>query len=79
MKTTKHFNGGETQLQHIKEHFTNSIKNSKNGLNYFIKFLDFYAKSRPLHQNVSKELVECSYSCFPEQINDTPNVTLNAV
>ena len=64
------FNGGKSQLKHIKEHFIDFIKNSNNGSNYFIELLYHYSKCRPHQQHVSKELVECFYSCFPEQINE---------
>ena len=60
------FNGSETQLKHLKE----MIKNPENGPNYYIDLLDHYSKCRPNQHNISKELVECVYSCFPEQIND---------
>ena len=63
------FNGAETQIKRIKEIFTNSIQNSKNNCAInFIHFLNFYSLCRPHQQRVSKELVECVYSCFPEQI-----------
>ena len=48
------FNGDETQLEHIKELFTNDIRNSKNRPKYFIDLLDFYSKRRPHQHNVSK-------------------------
>ena len=67
------FNGSESQLKHIKELFTNLIQNSKSGSQYFIDFLKFYATCRPHQRNVSKELVECVYSNFPEQINGIQN------
>ena len=73
IKELFNFNGGETQLKHFKETFTNYINDSNNGPNYFIKLLDFYSQCRP-HQckpqhNVSKELIECVSSSFPEQNN----------
>ena len=64
------FNANEAQSNDIQELFTNSIKNSKNDSKIFVKFLEFYSKSRPSHQPVSRELVKCLYSCFLEQIND---------
>ena len=64
------FNFSGFQLKHMKELFTNYIRNSKNGLNYFISFLDFYSKCRPHQHTVSKELVECIYSCFSEEIEE---------
>ena len=51
VKKVLNFNGDEMQ---IKELFTNYIMNSKNGPNYFIKFLDFYSKCRPNQHSVSK-------------------------
>ena len=70
IKELFNFSGNETLLQHLKEVFTNLIKNSKNGLNYFILLLNFYSKCRPYQHKVSKQLVECIYSCFTEQINE---------
>ena len=32
--------------------------------------INLYSFCRPTQQNVSKELVECVCSCFPEQINE---------
>ena len=61
------FQGDEAQL---KELYTNYIKNSRNGLNYFIQFLEHYYKCRTNQNHISKELVECIYYCFPEQINE---------
>ena len=63
-------NGNKTQFKHLKEVFTNFIKNSKNDSKYFIKLLDLYSKSRSRHHCVSIELVECIYSSFPKQINE---------
>ena len=59
-------NGDETQLQQIKD----IIQNSDNGPYYFIKLFDHYSFCRPNYHNISKALVECIYSCFPEQINE---------
>ena len=60
------FNGGEKQLKLIKE----DINDSKNDPKYFIELLNFYSKRRPPQQHISRELVECIYSCFPEQIDE---------
>ena len=56
----------KVSLTHIKE----MIKMSKNGPKYFIDLFDHYSKCRPHQHNVCKELVDCVYSCFPEQINE---------
>ena len=72
-KELYNYNGGEDQLKHLKEVFTNFIKNSNNESYVFISLLDFYSKCRPWQHRVSKELVECIYSCFPEQIDDVQN------
>ena len=37
------FNGDDAQLKHLKEVITHFIKNSKNGPNYFIDFVEFYS------------------------------------
>ena len=66
VKELFNFNGDEAQLTHIKE----IIKHSSNGSNYFLKFLEHYSLCRPHQHSVSRELVECLYSCFPEQINE---------
>ena len=60
------FNGDQKQLSHIKDY----IKNSKNGPIYFIRLFDYYSKIRSHQTDVSKELVEYAYSCFPEQIHE---------
>ena len=70
IKALFNYKGGESQLKHLKELFASSIQNSKNCSKYFINLLDHYSKCRPNHQHLSKELVECVYSCFPEQINE---------
>ena len=59
-------NGAETQLKNLKEVFTRFIKNSKNRPDYFIKLIDYYSTCRPYHHNISKELIECVCSCFPD-------------
>ena len=65
------FKGSETQMKYFKKTLTNFIKNSKNnGPNYIILLLNFYSKCRPCHHRVSKELVECVLSCFPEQFDE---------
>ena len=64
------FDGNKDQLKHIKDVFTNMIKNSKNEPKYYITFLERYSKCRVKQHDVSRELVECVYSCFPEQINE---------
>ena len=70
IKELLNFNGGETRLKHLKE----MITNNQNGPNYFISFLDHYSKCRPNQHHVSKELIKCVYSCFPEQINKIQQV-----
>ena len=60
------FNGNITQINQFKE----KIKNSKNGQLYFIGLLNHYSFDRPHQHNLSKELVNYVFSCFPEQIND---------
>ena len=70
IKELFNFNGDETRHQHLKEILTNYIRNSNNGSNFFIAFIDFYSKCRPRQQHVFRELVECACSCFQEQIND---------
>ena len=64
------FNGGEAQLNHLKETFTNLIKKSNNDSKDFINFLDFYSKCRPKQHDVLTALIDCIDSCFPEQINE---------
>ena len=64
------FNGDEANHKDLKEIFASFIKSSKNDSKFFIKLLDYYSKCRPHHQNFSKELVECVYFCFPEQITE---------
>ena len=65
IKELFNFDAGEAELKHIKELFTNYIKNDTND---FILFLVFYSKCRPHHHVVSKSFIECVYSCFPDQI-----------
>ena len=64
------FNGDKSKLNHLKELFTDLVKNSENGPDYFVDFLVYYSKCRPYQHTVSKILIECVYSCFPEQINE---------
>ena len=64
------FNGDETQHKHLKDVFTNYIKNSKNVSKYFINLLEYYSKCRPNQHNICKKIVECVISCFPEQNNE---------
>ena len=64
------FNGVETHYQHPKTYFLSLIQNSKNDPKYFVDLLKHYSKCRPHQQLVSKELVGCVYSCFPEQTNE---------
>ena len=66
IKDIFNFNVCETQVKHIKA----SITESNNGPHYQILLLDHYSKCRPRHQHICRELVECVYSCFPEQINE---------
>ena len=70
IKEVLNFNGDESQLKHIKEIFTNYVKNSKNDLHYFPRFIDYYSLCRPNQQDFSRELVGCLYSCFPERIDE---------
>ena len=63
------FNGYEAQQKNIKELFSTYLRNSKNDINSFIRFIEHYSKCRPNLPNVSEELVECMFSCFPDQIN----------
>ena len=72
----KYFNGDKAQLKHLKEFFRTFIIHSKQGPNYFIGLLE-YSKCRPHQQDISKELVECLYFCFPEQINEIQKNTKN--
>ena len=58
------FNGNEAQLKHLKELFTNYIRDSNNDSRYFIDFLDHYSTCRKNNHHVTKELVECVYSSF---------------
>ena len=64
IKRLFNYNGDETQLKLLTEYFNNS----KNGPNFLIGFLENFSKRRPHQTDVSKELVKCVYSCFPEQI-----------
>ena len=64
------FNGSESQLKNIKELFLNLIQKSKPGPKYFIDLFDYYTKCKPQQQQISKELFEYVYSCFPDQINE---------
>ena len=64
-------NGNEAQLKHIKEVFLKSVQRGSNYYYYyFIQLLEHYSQCRPRQHYISKELVECIYSCFPEQINE---------
>ena len=64
------FNGGDPQLKHLKEVFTHIINNSKKGPNEFIDLVNFYSRCRPNQHNISRELIECIYSSFTEQIDE---------
>ena len=79
IKKLFNFIGGEVQLKYLKDVFASFIKNSKNGLNYFIDLLDYYSRCRPHQHNVSKELIECVYSSFPEQINEIQQIIRKTV
>ena len=61
------FSGDEAQLNHLKETFIHLINNSNKDSNYLINFLNFYFKCRPNHYSISRVLIECVYSCFPQQ------------
>ena len=60
MKELFNLSVGKAQLTHLKE----MIKRSKNGPNYFLRLLDHYSQYSPHQSNLSKELIECIYSCF---------------
>ena len=62
------FNDNEKQLR--KGVFIHFIETSKKDSKYFVDLLDFYSKCRPHQQRVSRDLVECVYICFPDQINE---------
>ena len=70
IKKIFNFNGDETQLQNLTEVLINYFKNSKNDLNFFITFVDFYSKCRPNQQFVSKELIEFVHCYFHGQFNE---------
>ena len=71
IKELFNFNGDETQLQHLKQIFTNYLRaNLKNGPKYFINLLKYYSEWRPRQQHVSKELVQCVFDSFPPEIHD---------
>ena len=74
IKELFNFNGDETQLKSLKELFTKFILNSNNGPNYFLKLLEHYSLCRPHEHHISRELIECVYSCFPEQINEIQHI-----
>ena len=57
----------------IKEIFPIFIRNSKNDSKYFINLMQQFSTCRPHKHHVSRELIECVYSCFPEQINEIQN------
>ena len=63
------FNGTNTQLQHLKDLFTNELRNGEINPNYFIDFISHYSICRPNQFRISRELIECVYSCFPEKVN----------
>ena len=70
LKDLFNFHGDETQLQYIKELFTNYLRNSKNAAKHIISLLGYFSRCRPPQPRASKELVEYVYSCFPEQKNE---------
>ena len=70
IKELMNFYDNEIPLKRFEEGFTNFIKNSKNDLKFFIDLLDFYSTYRPHQHGISKELVECVCSCFPEQTTE---------
>ena len=79
IKELFNFKGEETDFKQLEELFTNYInKNSTNGSNYFIRFLEHYSKCRPHQHAISKELIEYVYSCLPEQINEIQKYIKNA-
>ena len=78
IKELFNFNGGESQLNHLIEIFTNYIMNSKNGPKFFIDLLNFYSRCRLFHHGVSKKLTNYVFSCFPEQINEIQKYIKNA-
>ena len=70
IKELFNFNRDEIQFKHLKDNYTNLIRDTKNGSKYFIALLEYFSRWRPHQHNVSKELVKCVYSCFPKQIID---------
>ena len=60
------FKDNETKIKNIKE----MIKKSKNSPYYFINLIDVFSKYRQHSHSLSKELIDCVFSCFPEQINE---------
>ena len=66
--------GDETQLKHLIEIFTKYIqKDSRNGPNYFIQFLEHYSLCRPHQHHVSKQLMNCVNAYFPPKNEAPPN------
>ena len=69
LKELFNLNEDESKLKHLKEIFPNFVRNSKKSPRFLIEFLEFYSKCRPNQIGISRELVNCVYSCFPEQID----------
>ena len=65
IKELFNFNVNELQMKHLIE-----IIQNLNGSNYFIQIMSIFSSSRPNQPNVSKKLIECVCSYFPEQINE---------
>ena len=57
-------------LKNLNENFVHILNNSKSDPKYFIGLLNYFSKCRPTQQHITKELIECVYSCFPLQINE---------
>ena len=77
LKELFNYNYNETPLEHLKEILSNLIKNSKNDSKYFFDLLEFYSLCRPYQQRVTRELIECVYSCFPEQLDEIQHTIKN--
>ena len=69
IKELFNFNGDEAQLKHLNEDFANLLNDSEIGAYYYFSLLDYYSNHRE-NKQVSKELVDCSCSCFPEVVDD---------
>ena len=50
----------------IIDMFINSMKNSPYGMNYYIQLLDVYSIARIKFLDVSKQVLDAVFNCFPE-------------